>query len=402
MTKEEFLTLCEKGPVCLDGATGSNLQKSGMPLGVCPEKWITENPEALIGLQHSFLEAGASIIYAPTFTANRVKLSEYGLEGSLTELNHSLIGFSREAIKRFEKENGSSSPKYVAGDLTMTGVALKPTGPMDFEELIEIYKEQVSALLSGGVDLFVVETMMSLNETRAAVIAIKESCDLPIMATLTFEADGKSLYGTDPLSALISLQSLGVSAFGANCSTGPKEMRGIIERLAEYAEIPIIAKPNAGLPEVDEKGETAYRLSPEDFAEDMKGILEAGANIVGGCCGTTPKHIAALSAVLASCGGFDGNAGKNAERGLLCSERKAIEIKRGDRLHIIGERINPTGKKKLQAELKASSFELVRSYAESQEEKGASLIIVNTGMPGVDEKALLLKAIEEVGGVRGS
>lgn len=267
----------EHGPVILDGATGTNLMEAGMPIGVCPESWVLENPQVLLDLQRRYVEAGSHIVYASTFTGNRIKLEEYGLQERLEEINTQLVALSRQAV---------GDQALVAGDMTMTGQQLFPMGELLFEELVEVYKEQASVLAKAGVDLFVVETMMSLQECRAAVIAIREVCDLPIMVTLTYNEDGRTLFGTPPETAVVVLQSLGVDAIGVNCSTGPMEMVPLVEKMAEYATIPLIAKPNAGLPELEGK-KTVYRMTPEEFAGAGVALVKAGAAIVGGCCGTT-------------------------------------------------------------------------------------------------------------------
>ena len=239
MKKEEFTQFVKDKLIFLDGATGSNLMKKGMPVGVCPEKWILENPDAICELQREYVKAGTNILYAPTFTANRIKLKEYGLQDQLVEMNQELVALSKQAAQ---------GKALVAGDITMTGKQLKPMGDLELEELIEVYKEQISVLDQAGADLIVVETMMSLQETRAAIIAAKECSDLPIMATLTFEADGRTLFGTDAVTAAVTLEKLGACAVGANCSTGPDQMIALIEKMAAAVEIPIIAKPNAGMP----------------------------------------------------------------------------------------------------------------------------------------------------------
>ena len=393
MTRDEFLELTEGSIIYLDGATGSNLQKRGMPIGVCPDLWISENPEAIINLQLEFLRAGTRILYSPTFTANRIKLAEFHLEDRLEELNNTLVGLSKEAIRRYKEECPDAPPCYVAGDITMTGVQLKPAGPMEFEELIDIYKEQIRALEKAGADLIVVETMMSLAETRAAVIACKEVSGLPIIATMTFEGDGRSLFGTDPLTALITLQSLGVSAFGANCSTGPDKMIPLIKEISRYAAVPVICKPNAGLPELDADGNTVYNVSPVDFGQMMKDVVNAGASIVGGCCGTTPEHIAEL---VRSTKSMKKAEIEKADVYALSSESLTHTFGLDDRFFIVGERINPTGKKALQAELREGRFDIVNDFAEAQEKNGAKVLDVNMGMSGVDEGELMLKAIEEI------
>ena len=383
MTKQEFRELVSNRIVYLDGAMGSNLIKRGMPQGVCPEKWILENRDVVVQLQKEYVEAGTNILYAPTFTANRPKLQEYGLENDLVRINKELVAISKEA---------ADGKALVAGDITMTGIQLKPMGTLDIEELIEIYKEQALALIEGGVDLFVIETMMSLQETRAAVIALKEVCDLPIMATMTFEKSGRALYGTDAKTASIVLASLGVDAIGANCSTGPADMASVISEMASVVNIPIIAKPNAGIPYLNEAGETAYDNTPENFGNEMQILVDVGATILGGCCGTSPNYIKEVV-------GHHYEPAKRAEAPklhYLTSERMTHAFGLDDAFFVIGERINPTGKKKLQAELREGNMERVFSFAEEQEEQGARVLDVNFGMSGIDEKAMMCRAIDEL------
>ena len=384
MTREAFRELVKKGPVLLDGATGTNLQKAGMPVGVCPEQWILENSEVLIDLQKRYVEAGTDILFAPTFTASRIKLKEYGWEAHLEEKNRKLVALSKEAAK------GTNA--LVAGDLTMTGEQLYPLGDLMFEDLVDVYKEQAKIIAEAGADLFVVETMMSLQECRAAVLAIREVCDLPVMVSLTYNEDGRTLYGTDPVTAVVVMQSLGADAVGMNCSTGPEAMLEPIAKMAEYATIPLLAKPNAGMPELID-GQTVFNVEPEEFAEVGKKLVEEGAAIIGGCCGTTPEHIRALKEAVK---GIPVKAPLQTKRRMLTSERKSVEITLDGRFMVIGERINPTGKKKLQAELKEGSLNLVRTMALEQEENGASILDINMGMNGIDEKEMMLRTIYEV------
>lgn len=384
MTREAFRELVKKGPVLLDGATGTNLQKAGMPVGVCPEQWILENSEVLIDLQKQYVEAGTDILFAPTFTASRIKLKEYGLEDHLEEMNRKLVALSKEAAK------GTNA--LVAGDLTMTGEQLYPLGDLMFEDLVDVYKEQAKIIAEAGADLFVVETMMSLQECRAAVLAIREVCDLPVMVSLTYNEDGRTLYGTDPVTAVVVMQSLGADAVGMNCSTGPEAMLEPIAKMAEYAAIPLLAKPNAGMPELID-GQTVFNVEPEEFAEVGKKLVEEGAAIIGGCCGTTPEHIRALKEAVK---GIPVKAPLQTKRRMLTSERKSVEITLDGRFMVIGEHINPTGKKKLQAELKEGSLNLVRTMALEQEENGASILDINMGMNGIDEKEMMLRTIYEV------
>lgn len=370
----------------LDGATGTNLIRAGMPIGVCPEQWILEHPQVMIELQAAYIEAGTHIVYAPTFTANRIKLEEYGLADRIEEMNRELVAISKRAVLM------AGARGYVAGDITMTGRQLVPMGDLELEELIDVYKEQIRYLADAGVDLLVIETMMSLAEARAAVIAAKEVCDLPVFVTLTFNEDGRTLFGTDPVTAVNVLQSLGVDAIGANCSTGPEEMCSIIAEMKRYANVPIIAKPNAGMPEMV-AGKTVYAMTPEEFAEAGQRLVEAGAGIIGGCCGTTPEHIMALAR---SVKGLEPPEVEERKRRLLSSERKTVELNLDGNFIVAGERINPTGKKKLQEELRQGSLEMVLSMAEEQEKHGAQILDINMGMNGIDEKEMMLKAIQAV------
>lgn len=395
MTRKEFAELCQKKIVLLDGATGTNLLKAGMPSGVCPEQWILSKPQAVIELQKEFLCAGTDILYAPTFSGNRIKLAEYGLEDRLVEMNTELVKLSKQAVSEFSQsvaKQAGSKRHYIAGDLTMTGELLAPMGELAFEELVDIYKEQVSALVAAGVDLFVVETMMSLQECRAAVLAVRETCDLPLMVTLTFAGGEKTMYGTTPEAAVIVLQSLGADAVGVNCSAGPETLASVVKRMYEVAEVPVIAKPNAGLPKYV-NGETVYGLAPEAFAKAMEPLVEAGAGIVGGCCGSTPEHIRELAERMS---GKVPAPVKEEHKAFVTTERRAFPIELDGMFKIIGERINPTGKKKLQAELLAGDMDLVTEYAIEQEEAGAYLLDINAGMPGIDEKAMMLQIMEEV------
>lgn len=373
------------GFLLLDGATGTNLMKSGMPVGVCPEKWILEHREVMLQLQKEYVDAGTNILYAPTFTANRIKLAEYGLANMQKDMIKALVDISKEA---------AGNMAYVAGDLTMTGRQLIPIGDMPLEELIEVYKEQIGYLVEAGVDLLVVETMMSLAECRAALIAAKETCDLPVMVTLTFEENGRTLFGTDAKTAAIVLDKLGASAIGVNCSTGPAKMAEIIEAMAEVTDVPLIAKPNAGLPQVDKDGKTIYPMLPKEFAEEMALLIGKGAVILGGCCGTTPEHIAEVKAMLNDKSPVKHEKKENIRH--LTSERETVSFGLDGNFLVIGERINPTGKKALQEELRQGNIERVLNFAQEQEEDGASVLDVNMGMSGIDEKEMMLQVISEI------
>ena len=396
MTHKEFREfLAGKEITYLDGGCGSNLLKRGLPQGVCPEYWMCENIDVIRGLMAEYAMAGSDILYAPTFTANRIKLEEYGLRDKLEYINSTLIRMSLDVAAEYgEKLNRKI---LVAADISMTGLQLKPMGQLDFEDLIDIYKEQIKVCVEAGSDLIVVETMMSLQETRAAVIAAKEVAnETAIMTTLSFDGD-RTLYGTDATTAAVVLSSLGVDALGANCSTGPKDMVDIITDMAKACDVAIISKPNAGIPSLDENGETVYDNTPENFAEEIKLLIDAGATVIGGCCGTDPDYIRATVNKGYSAGVRPLSEGEHIH--YLTSERRTHKFTLDDAFFIVGERINPTGKKTLQAELREGNTERIALFAEQQEENGAKVLDVNVGMSGVDEKSMMLRVLEELEGI---
>lgn len=265
MSNTELRKQIQEDFFILDGATGSNLQKAGMKSGECPEQWILNHPDIFIDLQKKYIGAGSDAVYAPTFTSTRVKLDEYGLGAKQREYVGKLVGLSKQAVE----ESRTDRKIYVLGDISMTGLQIQPLGTMPFEELVDIYKEQVTLSVEAGVDGFVIETMMSLQEARAAVLAVKESCDLPVFVTMTFQEDGRTLYGTSPETAMVVLQEMGVDAVGINCSTGPDKMVDAVKSMKRYAKVPVIVKPNAGLPALVD-GETVYDMGPDEFARAMK------------------------------------------------------------------------------------------------------------------------------------
>ena len=284
MTKQEFQQLVKSGPVILDGATGSNLMQAGMPRGICTEKWVCENPEPLTRLQQAYKKAGSQIVYASTFSANRISLGNYGLENQVKELNTALMGISRNAVGK---------DVLVAGDLTTTGKQ-----EISYEELLEAYKEQILALVGAGADLLVAETMMGITECMAAIDAAASVCELPVMCTLTVESDGSLFFGGNIYEAVETLAEMGADAVGINCSTGPDQLLSVVENMRKKVSVPLIVKPNAGMPVIDEMGNPVYSMGAEDFASHMKRLVEAGADIVGGCCGTAPEYIQQLCKIL--------------------------------------------------------------------------------------------------------
>lgn len=285
MTKQEFHMLTQN-LVLLDGATGSNLMAAGMPRGVCTEAWILENKRILIDLQKAYAEAGSRIVYAPTFGGNRINLSMHRIENKLRDLNLELVSLSREAV---------GTDVYVAGDITTTGKMMAPSGELSYDTALEIYTEQIQCLADAGVDLLVAETMISIDETLAALDAASQVCALPIMCTMTVEADGSIFTGGNAVEAAITLEAAGADAVGINCSVGPDQLVSVIRNIKENVSIPVIAKPNAGMPHISDAGQAVYDMKPEDFAAHMEVLTHNGASIIGGCCGTTPEFIRALA-----------------------------------------------------------------------------------------------------------
>ena len=285
MNREEFAALCQSRPLLLDGATGSNLMKRGMPRGVCTELWIDAHPEILLDLQREYVAAGSDIIYAPTFSANRHTLEREGLGDQVSDLNRRLVALSRQA---------AGGKALVAGDMTTTGVPLEPNGPMEYNRLHDIYREQTAALAEGGADLIVIETMLGIDETAVALEAAREVCDLPVLCSLTVQSDGSAYFGGNCVDAVEELQELGASAAGVNCSCGPEQLVSLVRNMKAVARIPLLVKPNAGMPAISDDGEAVYPMTAAEFATHMRVLLEAGANLIGGCCGTTPEFIAEM------------------------------------------------------------------------------------------------------------
>ena len=290
MTREEFEQLAGAGVILLDGATGSNLTKAGMPKGVSTELWVLEHPDILANLQKAYVEAGSQIVYAPTFGANRLKLADYGRENEVEELNARLVDISKKALV--------GTGALIAGDFSTPGKMLQPKGDLSYEELLESYTEQVTAVANAGVDLLVAETMLSVDETCVFMDAALSVCDLPIMCSLTLEADGSALFGGNAVEAVETLQEMGASAVGLNCSVGPDQLEAVVNSMKKVARVPVIVKPNAGLPKITPTGEAIYSIDAPTFARYMNILVDAGAGIVGGCCGTTPEYIRLVKEML--------------------------------------------------------------------------------------------------------
>lgn len=289
MTRSEFAAWCGQSVRLLDGATGSNLYRAGMPRGVCSEAWIADHPEVILALQEAYVRAGSQIVYAPTFCANRVSLSSFGLEDRLEALNRQLVALTRKAVG----ENA-----LVAGDMTTLGRPVEEEGPYSYPALLEVYRQQAQVLEEAGVDLYVIETMMGVEETLAALEAVRAVSHKPVMVTMSVQSDGKCYFDGTIFQAASAVEALGADAVGVNCASGPDQLVSVIRGLKEVCGLPLIAKPNAGIPRMTDAGEAVYDMPPAAFAKHMQALAEAGAQILGGCCGTTPEYIAALKAAL--------------------------------------------------------------------------------------------------------
>ncbi len=372
-TKEKFLMF--------DGAMGTMLQKEGLKGGELPESYNILYPEIIYKIHKEYIDAGADIITTNTFGANRLKLkdSEYSISQIISE-----------GVKIAKK---AADDKFVALDIGPTGQMMEPIGNLTFDEAYEIFKEQIIAGEAAGVDIVLIETFIDLYESRAAILAAKENSNLPIICTMTFEANGRTLTGTDPITMVQVLEGLGVNGIGINCSLGPKELKPIVEEILKYASIPVIVQPNAGLPEL-KNGNTVYDLTPEDFAKEIEDMATKGVAIFGGCCGTNPDFVKEVKKKLNKLKPLKLN---NKKFTCACSARETVTI--GNEVKVIGERINPTGKKRLKEALKKQDLDYVISEAITQKNTGANILDVNMGVPGIDEREMMVKAIKELQGI---
>lgn len=364
-----------------DGGMGSLLQERGLKQGELPETWNLKKPEELIRIHREYLEAGADIVLANTFGANRFKYD------NLDEIIAAGIANAKTAVR----ESGKKA--YVALDMGPTGKLLKPMGTLDFEEAVSVYAEVVRAGEKAGADLILIETMSDTYELKAAVLAAKENSSLPVMATVVFDEGHKLLTGASPENVVVLLEGLRVDALGINCGLGPKQMKPIFERLARFASVPLIIMPNAGLPRV-ENGRTVYDVDPAEFAEDMAEIIAMGAWFAGGCCGTTPAHIRALTE---KCRDFAPKALTKKDDTIVTSYSKAVLL--GGKPAIIGERINPTGKSKFKQALRDNNMEYILEEGVKQADAGADILDVNVGLPEIDEVAMMKQTVYELQGI---
>lgn len=369
MDKSEFLLL--------DGGMGTMLQAAGLPVGQLPEVWNLTHPEIVTGIQRQYVEAGSQVIFANTFGANRHKVSASGYTPA--ELIAGSIRAARDAAAGTETK--------VALDVGPIGQLLEPLGTLRFDEAYHIYKEMVIAGEQAGADLVIFETMSDLYEVKAAVLAAKENTTLPVWVTMTFEQTGRTFVGVTVPAMALTLTGLGVDALGFNCSLGPKELLPMVEELRRWTPLPLILKPNAGLPD---PATGAYTITPEEFARELLPAAELGVTVFGGCCGTTPAFIQAVRTALD--GKSPGLRPLPDKKG-VCSATNAVSM---DGVHIIGERINPTGKKRFQQALREQDMGYILERAMEQQDAGADLLDVNVGLPGIDEAAMMDRVVREL------
>ena len=380
-SNSRILSLLQKRILILDGAMGTELHKRGLPSGVCPEAWCLSHPEAVGEIHAAYREAGADIVYTSTFGANRLKMGQFALT-NVRETNRSLAEIAVKA----------AGGGLVAGDIGPTGHFVQPFGDLPFEDSVALFREQAQGLLEGGVDLFVIETMMDIQEARAALIAVREISDLFCMVTMTYETHGRTLNGTDPVSALVTLQSLGANSVGCNCSAGPEGMLGLIAAMKSYATVPLAAKPNAGLPKLVGDA-TVFDLDAAGFAGFGGPLAAAGANLIGGCCGTTPAHIRALRDALTA---VKPAAPLRRALAAVSSARKAVILEEGRPLTVVGGRLNAAENETVRQGLLSGDLGPAKQTARAQEKEGAQILLLKVGAAGVDETQAAGKLLEQL------
>ena len=366
----------------LDGGMGTLLQKQGLAAGELPELWNISHSSIIKSIHRDYYNAGSNVVSTNTFGANILKFSNEDLENIIKEAVDNARGGA--------EESSGSQPKWIALDIGPAGRMLKPYGDLDFEDAVSIFAETVKLGVKYGVDLILIETMNDSYETKAALLAAKENSNLPVFVSNAYSADGKLMTGADPSAMVAMLEGMGADAIGVNCSLGPKALAPIVKEYLQYASVPVILKPNAGLPKVID-GETVYDISPLEFSEDVVSLIKDGVRIVGGCCGTTPEYIS--SAVKTSTHMIPVEIRKKT---LTCISSYTHAVCFGEAPILIGERINPTGKKRFKEALRANDISYIIKEGIAQQEKGAHVLDVNVGLPEIDEVQTLKTAVCEL------
>ena len=374
-----ILDYIKENVVVLDGAMGTLLQESGLKSGELPERWNLSHPERIVAIHKAYLDAGSNLISTNTFGANILKFSK----AELKEIISSAVNNARLAIK----ESKGRQEKWIALDIGPTGRMLKPLGDLDFEDAVSVFAETVRLGAECGVDVIFIETMSDSYETKAALLAAKENCDLPVFVSNAYGEDGKLMTGASPAAMVALLEGMGADAIGVNCSFGPDKLMPVLREYLKYSSLPVILKPNAGLPQ-DREGKSEYDVSPKKMAEQIVLAVSEGARAVGGCCGTTPEHIREISRVVSSISPLSITKKNNT---ITSSYTHAVFI--GDAPVMIGERINPTGKPKFREAVKSGNIEYILREAIGQEDAGADILDVNLGIPGINESSALTDAV---------
>ena len=366
-----------------DGAMGTMLQQKGLKIGENPEVFGFKNPEKLMDIHSQYLEAGSNIITTNTFGANELKLNKLGY--TVEEIVDNAVSMAKKSIEKSDK----SKPRFVALDIGPIGEMMEPMGTMSFDKAYEIFKRQAIQGEKSGADLIIIETMMDLYEAKAAVLAVKENTDLPVFCTMTFDENGRSFTGCMPESMVATIEGLGVDAIGVNCSFGPKQLIPIVEKISKISKVPVIVQANAGLPDIVD-GKAIYNVDAEEFFIEVKKFINLGASIIGGCCGTNPQFIKKISENISSLKKIDIEKDENC---IVCSPSKFIKIKSPT---VIGERLNPTGRKLLKESLLKENFDYIINLGLEQIDAGAEILNVNVGLPEIDEKKTMKKVIKEI------
>jgi 5-methyltetrahydrofolate--homocysteine methyltransferase len=382
----DFREAIKERVLVLDGAMGTMLQERGLAPGASPEGMNLDAPEVVEGVHREYAEAGADILVTNTFGGSRVKLAHYGLEERVAEINARAVEIARRA---------AGAERFVAASVGPTGRFLEPVGDATFDEMVEVFGEQVSAFAEAGADLITLETFLDIRELRAAVIACREFSSLPVMALMTFDDGGRTVLGTPPEAAAVTLDALRVDVIGSNCGLGVDGIYAILEKMRSVTSLPLISQANAGLP-VLRDGQTVFPGTPEEMTAYHERMLALGVRVIGGCCGTTPAHIRAIREALE---GRDLAWTPPPRRAFLSSRTAAVAVGGQAPCAIIGERINPTGKKGYSQELREGKTAYIRREAQEQINAGATLIDLNCGLPGVDEPAALERAVFAASGV---
>jgi 5-methyltetrahydrofolate--homocysteine methyltransferase len=377
-----FLEFLKNHNVYLDGGMGTDLQRLGLIPGENPEKWNITHPQTIIDIHRQYFDAGSNVICTNTFGANSLKFNAEELE--------SIIKAALDNAKAARKSCGTRENKYIALDVGPTGKMLKPLGDLDFEDAVAVFAETVKLGVKYGADLVYIETMNDAYETKAALLAAKENCDLPVIVTNAYGDDGKLMTGASPAAMAALLEGMGADAIGANCSLGPKKLTGVVEELLEYSSVPVVFKPNAGLPKLID-GKTVFDVGAEEFAEDVAALVKKGVRVFGGCCGTTPEYIKALAAKTKKLPPVP-----MTDKNLTVVSSYTHAVAFGDAPVLIGERINPTGKKLFKQALLNNDIDYILAEGIKQQEKGVHILDVNVGMPGIDEVKMLENTVLEL------